>query len=97
MGAGGGEGDGTPTTKQAKAGPGGGKGEGAGGGVKVRPAAVIAFTPDGVRVLPIPSQPGVFDKNRRTCAGGGRDGGAGAQSGRAPGRLKRVTPRGRCV
>lgn len=66
MGAGGGEGRGTATGKgDGKAtagGPGGGMGEGAGGGVKVRPAAVIAFTPTGVQVLTVPPQPDVFDK-----------------------------------
>ncbi len=39
-----------------------GGGEGAGGAAKVRPAAVIAFTADGVQVLPIPNQPDLFDK-----------------------------------
>ena len=30
--------------------------------LQVRPAAVIAFTPEGVEVLTIPAQPGPFDK-----------------------------------
>ena len=58
MGAAGGEGEG----KDKKASPSGGVGEGAGGAAKVRPAAVIAFLKDEVKVLPIPDQPGVFDK-----------------------------------
>lgn len=64
MGAGGGEGKGDAADKveARKAGTGSGTGEGAGGGVKVRPAAVIAFTPKGVEVLPIPAVPNVFDK-----------------------------------
>lgn len=57
MGAAGGEG-----SNPGKTAPEGGGGEGAGGGVKVRPAAAIVFTPEGVEVLPIPSQPDVFDK-----------------------------------
>lgn len=60
MGAGGGEGQGDEG-KRAKA-PGTGMGEGVGGGVKVRPAAVVAFTADGVQVLPIPAPPNAFDK-----------------------------------
>lgn len=60
MGAGGGEGQGNGV--KGKAPPGSGVGEGAGGAVKVRPAAVIAFTPEGVEVLTIPAQPGPFDK-----------------------------------
>lgn len=55
MGAAGGQG-------AADGGQGAGAGEGVGGGVKVRPAAVIAFTPAGVEVLPIKEEPGVFDK-----------------------------------
>ncbi len=65
MGAGGGEGrgDGPTTGKHAgKAAPGTGTGEGAGGALKVRPAAVIAFTPEGVEVLTIPPAPDAFDK-----------------------------------
>lgn len=61
MGAGGGEGQGNGGAK-AKAPPGSGIGEGAGGAVRVRPAAVIAFTAEGVEVLTIPAQPGAFDK-----------------------------------
>ena len=61
MGAAGGEGQGEPTGRN-KTRPGGGVGEGAGGAVKVRPAAVIAFTPDEVKVLTIPAEPGPFDK-----------------------------------
>ncbi len=59
MGAAGGEGAGGPARKGS---PGGGSGEGAGGAVKVRPAAVIAFTPDGVDVLTVPGVPQPFDK-----------------------------------
>lgn len=64
MGAAGGEGSGeaSKARRGRSAAPGGGAGEGAGGAVKVRPAAVIAFTPEGVEVLTIPDQPGVFDK-----------------------------------
>ncbi|MEM6931268.1 MAG: spore germination protein GerW family protein, partial [Myxococcota bacterium] len=64
MGAGGGSGHGEPTGRSRKKGtsPGDGTGEGAGGAVKVRPAAVVAFTPNGVQVMPIPGEPGVFDK-----------------------------------
>jgi uncharacterized spore protein YtfJ len=58
MGAGGGEGEG----RDKESGPGGGGGEGAGGGAKVRPTAVIAFTKDGVDVLPVPHEPDAFDK-----------------------------------
>ena len=62
MGAGGGEGQ-SPGGKSAKGPPpGAGLGEGAGGAVKVRPAAVIAFTAEGVEVLPIPAHPGPFEK-----------------------------------
>jgi uncharacterized spore protein YtfJ len=39
-----------------------GTGGGAGGGAKVRPVAVIIFTPDGVRVEAIPDKKGVLDK-----------------------------------
>lgn len=60
MGAGGGEG--SAEVPKTKATPGGGTGEGAVGAAKVRPAAVIAFTADGVEILPIPAQPGVIDK-----------------------------------
>ena len=64
MGAAGGEGEGGP--EPAKKGKGkaktGGGAEGAGGAAKVRPAAVIAFTPDGVQVLPVPAHPDAFDK-----------------------------------
>ncbi len=63
MGAGGGSGHGEPTRRSKRGSmPGDGAGEGAGGAVKVRPAAVIAFTKAGVKVLPIPAEPGVFDK-----------------------------------
>lgn len=65
MGAAGGEGQGdgpADTKKAAKSGPGGGVGEGAGGAVKVRPAAVIVFAPEGMQVLSIPAWPGPFDK-----------------------------------
>ncbi len=66
MGAGGGEGEGTGGSsgkRKAKTNPpAGGMGEGAGGMVRVRPAAVVAFCPDGVHVLPIPDEPGVIDK-----------------------------------
>lgn len=60
MGAGGGEGQGDEAKKAKN--PGAGMGEGAGGGVKVRPAAVVAFTANGVEVLPIPAPPNAFDK-----------------------------------
>ena len=64
QGAGGREGEGgTVPAKKGKAPAGGGGGaEGAGGAAKVRPAAVIAFTAQGVQVLPIPDEPGTFDK-----------------------------------
>lgn len=62
MGVGGGEGQGD-ASQQANAPPmGGGLGEGAGGAVRVRPAAVIAFTAERVEVLSIPAPPGAFDK-----------------------------------
>jgi len=58
MGAAGGQGEG----ESAPGGPpGGGSGEGAGGGAKVRPAAVIAFGPNSVDVLPVPAPPGTID------------------------------------
>lgn len=68
MGAGGGEGEGDGgargegARKGANAGPGSGVGEGAGGAARVRPAAVIAFTPNGVEVLTIPANPGPIDR-----------------------------------
>jgi uncharacterized spore protein YtfJ len=63
LGGGGGEGEGrAKATRHKPNGPSSGLGEGVGGGVKVRPAAVVAFTPEGVSVLTIPNQPGVFDK-----------------------------------
>lgn len=64
MGTGGGSGRGDAPAKKGRrdAGPGEGAAEGAGGGVKVRPAAIVAFGPAGVQVLPIPAPPGVFDK-----------------------------------
>ena len=62
MGVAGGEGQ-EDSGKTGKAPPpGGGLGEGAGGAAKVRPAAVIAFTAEGVEVLTIPAHPGAFDK-----------------------------------
>ncbi|MBI5498860.1 MAG: hypothetical protein HY907_01345 [Deltaproteobacteria bacterium] len=39
-----------------------GTGGGAGAGGKVRPVAVVAFTPDGVQVLSIPDKKGIVDK-----------------------------------
>jgi uncharacterized spore protein YtfJ len=39
-----------------------GMGGGAGAGGRVRPVAVIAFTPEGVQVLPIPDKKGLVDK-----------------------------------
>lgn len=62
MGAGGGEGQGDGGRSGKSPPPGSGLGEGAGGAVKVRPAAVIAFTAAGVEVLTIPAPPGAFDK-----------------------------------
>ncbi|MBX2801872.1 MAG: hypothetical protein KTR31_29605 [Myxococcales bacterium] len=63
MGAGGGEGRGEiANEKRSRQSPGTGLGEGAGGAVKVRPAAVVAFTDDDVQVLTIPAAPGMFDK-----------------------------------
>ncbi len=66
MGAGGGEGEGKGqagkrTSPKGQA-PGSGLGEGAGGVVRVRPAAVVVFSAEGVKVLPIPDEPGVMDK-----------------------------------
>lgn len=60
-GTGGGEGRAASGGK-GSAEPGGGLAEGAGGAARVRPAALITFTPQGVQVLTIPDQPGVFDK-----------------------------------
>lgn len=65
MGAGGGSGHGETVNGRSRRkaqSPADGSGEGAGGAVKVRPAAVIAFTPLGVKVLPIPGEPGMIDK-----------------------------------
>ena len=69
MGGGGGQGEGQGM------GPGGpgrrghnfqgvgkGVGGGCGGGAKVRPAAVAVFTPNGVKILPIPDRKGKLDK-----------------------------------
>ena len=39
-----------------------GTGGGAGAGGRVRPVAVVAFTPDGIQVLPIPGMKGLVDK-----------------------------------
>lgn len=62
MGAADAEGKNEEKAKSPPRGPESGLGEGAGGAVKVRPVGVIAFTPRGVEVLPIPAPPGVFDK-----------------------------------
>lgn len=63
MGAAGGQGGPPPAPGKASAqGRISGAGEGAGGAGKVRPVAVVAFTPEGVKVLPIPAPPGPFDK-----------------------------------
>jgi uncharacterized spore protein YtfJ len=70
FGAGGGEGEGVgphphggPAKKHHGPGvKGKGTGGGGGGGVKVRPVGVIAFGPDGVKVLPVPDKPGVIEK-----------------------------------
>ncbi len=69
FGGGGGEGEGMGPHHhhKKKGGPppmmqGKGTGGGGGGGVKVRPVGVIAFGPDGVKVLPVPDKPGLVDK-----------------------------------
>lgn len=62
MGTAGGEGEAGPASSKKGKPEAGGGAEGAGGAAKVRPAAVIAFTADGVQVLSIPDEPGPFDK-----------------------------------
>lgn len=70
FGVGGGEGEGETDGPQGRRrrnkGHIKGKGRGAGGasgvGAKVRPVAVVVFSPDGVEVLPIPSKMGLLDK-----------------------------------
>ena len=68
LGGGGGEGEGSAMSRHARmhhAGKvvnGKGQGLGTGGAVKVAPVAVIAFTPTGVQVLPVPGKPCVFER-----------------------------------
>jgi uncharacterized spore protein YtfJ len=68
LGGGGGEGEGMPHHHHHFHGKGGaaprGKGNGLGGGgaVKVAPVAVIAFTPTGVQVLPVPEKSCWFER-----------------------------------
>ena len=65
LGAGGGEGEGegqAPKRHGGRQGRGKGTGGGSGGGAKIRPVAVIAFTDDGVQVLPVPGKKGKLDQ-----------------------------------
>ena len=73
FGGGGGEGEGDFADAhhhghgpRGKGGEGGFDGKGVGGGAgaggRVRPVAVVAFTPDGVQVLPVPDKKGLLDK-----------------------------------
>ena len=64
LGAGGGVGEGEgPTRKKGpRHGRGKGVGGGSGGGARIRPVAVLAFTEDGVEVLPVPNKKGKLDQ-----------------------------------
>ncbi len=63
FGGGGGEGKGAGKAKKSDTeGSGAGAGGGSGGGAVVRPVAVIAFTKNGVKVMPIPEKQGKLEK-----------------------------------
>jgi uncharacterized spore protein YtfJ len=68
FGGGGGEGEGDLQAMHADKkhkppfGKGKGTGGGAGGGGKVRPVAVVAFSAEGVQILPVPEKKGLLDK-----------------------------------
>jgi uncharacterized spore protein YtfJ len=61
FGGGGGEGEGEIPDKKS-CGSGKGSGNGSGGGARVRPVAIVAFTPSGVQVLGIPERKGKLDQ-----------------------------------
>lgn len=64
FGGAGGEGEGERSRQRAKdpQGSGTGQGGGSGGGAIVRPVAVVVFTEDGVKVLPIAEREGKLEK-----------------------------------